>query len=237
MLNMEKNEEQSLRHSGLGRPCLGPRSYPYLVAGAKFSPIGRERQHAHRQIHEAANLQVHVAPTWSLGSGHNVSPPDHVAIAALHTRSQREEKAQNLDWGNLQSGLRNEEPPKLPKKLSNHPPIIFFLSGFIQLHPSLLRHKPLSLGTRQSTRLLPSRAQCSGNCSQVSVNSPTETDNAEGSIPTLETESGGPERVTTIGRLIWGFGTRGKNKNLPSESQSSVRAKGYKTRENSGLLP
>lgn len=91
MLNLEKNEGQSPKHLGQGCCCIGPRSHPYLVAGAKFSPIGWEGQHAHCQIQEAADLQVHVAATWSLGSGHNVPTPDHVAVAALYTRSQRDE--------------------------------------------------------------------------------------------------------------------------------------------------
>lgn len=40
MLNLEKNEGQSPKHLGQGCCCIGPRSHPYLVAGAKFSPIG-----------------------------------------------------------------------------------------------------------------------------------------------------------------------------------------------------
>lgn len=100
--------------------CLGPQSCPYLVTGAKFFPIGREGQHAHCQIHEAADLQVHVAATWSLGSGHNVPTPDHVAVAALHTRSQKEErKAQSVVWGSLQSVLRDGLPQAFPFAPSN----------------------------------------------------------------------------------------------------------------------
>lgn len=108
--------------------CLGPRSRPYLVTGAKFSPIGWEGQHAHCQVHKAADLQVHIASTWSLGRGHNVPTPDHVAVAALHTRSQKDErKAQSGDWGHLQSGLRDG----LPQAFQFGPSNSFFLNEFI----------------------------------------------------------------------------------------------------------
>lgn len=125
MLNAEE-EEQSHRHASWGCCCLRPRAPPYLVAGAKFPPIGGERQHAHRQIHKAADLQVHVAPTWSLGSGHNIPTPDHVAVAALYTRSQREEEAQNLDWDSVPWRARNEMPQKSSKEAFQSAPNNFF---------------------------------------------------------------------------------------------------------------
>ena len=125
----QKTEEQCPEHPGLGcHHRHGPRSHSYLVAGAKFPPVGRKGQHAHRQIHKAADLQVHVAATRSLGCSHDVPTPDHVAIAAFHARSQREQKTKNnLDWGSLQSRLRTEMPPKPPGKLPNQPPITVFL--------------------------------------------------------------------------------------------------------------
>lgn len=97
MLNL-KNEGQSPKRVGQGCRYISPRNHPYLVAGAEFSPIGWEGQHAHCQIQEAADLQVHVAATRSLGSGHNVPTPDHVAVAALYTRSQRDEGTELGLW-------------------------------------------------------------------------------------------------------------------------------------------
>lgn len=106
MLNLENNEGQSPKNLGQGCHCINPRNPPYLVAGAEFSPIGWEGQHAHCQIQEAADLQIHVAATRSLGSGHNVPTPDHVAVAALYTRSQRDE---GTELGLWQFTVRTQE--------------------------------------------------------------------------------------------------------------------------------
>lgn len=126
----------------LGMLLSWPQSHPYLITGTELSPIGWERQHAHRQIHEAADLQVHIAPAWSLRSGHNIPTPDHVAVAAFHAGNQRERKKHRIWTGAVcNQGSGTKCPRNLPKKLSSqHPAIFFFLNTFIQLHPNFLRH-------------------------------------------------------------------------------------------------
>ena len=108
--------------------CGGTRSSltTHLIIGAQFLAVGREGEQPTGSIHHAANLQAVVVP--SLPRAQALTRTHHVAIAAFHARSQREQKTKNnLDWGSLQSRLRTEMPPKPPGKLSNQPPIIVFL--------------------------------------------------------------------------------------------------------------
>lgn len=92
MMGMPNIERMRDREVIWGHCCLSPRSRSYLVTSAKFSPVGWEGQHAHCQIYEAADLQVHVAATWLLGSSHDVPSPDHIAVAALYTRGQKDKR-------------------------------------------------------------------------------------------------------------------------------------------------
>lgn len=190
----------SIRGGGYGHCCLSPRSCPYLVAGAEFSPISWERQHAHRQVHEAADLQVHIAPAWSLGSGHSIPTPDHVAVAALHTRSQKEDTESAP--GQFAITTQEWNAPETSNEAFQAALIIFPSNKLIQLQPSFpqtqttqFRYGNLSgyfsLKSTVFRWLLPS-----------SMSIPLSgTDNEDGGIPTLEMANGGTKGMVTISRL------------------------------------